>query len=359
MSVPSTPPSHAMMFFGSTMPEIYLDQIDPTSVALTQNMELSVEQTSSLLKYALLKVERENIEKVPSPAHKFCRHRGACSASAWRGFLKGATVGLGVKCSMSVLSALIFGKIFRKCQIFRPRAVLRTIVSLDMARFGAFTALFLGGFRGCQCILRRVRRKDDRWNAFVAGWVAGLAIICDVRHRRKSLSIFMLVRSIAFGVQLLVANGRYRRAYGEGRACECSQRESEGISGRMVSLAQDSGVTVRTSEIVALRSASPEDISMYGERAQTNSVLLPGVPTGVYPSSRPSADFISIQSAQNEQSAFDPSTPSKVHFALDLFHGGISGDLLGSFLRNAKHLTARQQTDVPDKWIHVRKFDFY
>eukprot|EP01083_Nonionella_stella_P080774 222091_1 len=208
MSVPSTPPSHAMMFFGSTMPEIYLDQIDPTSVALTQNMELSVEQTSSLLKYALLKVERENIEKVPSPAHKFCRHRGACSASAWRGFLKGATVGLGVKCSMSVLSALIFGKIFRKCQIFRPRAVLRTIVSLDMARFGAFTALFLGGFRGCQCILRRVRRKDDRWNAFVAGWVAGLAIICDVRHRRKSLSIFMLVRSIAFGVQLLVANGR-------------------------------------------------------------------------------------------------------------------------------------------------------
>eukprot|EP01083_Nonionella_stella_P277206 942386_1 len=269
-----------------------------------------------------------------------------------------------------------------------------------MARFGAFTALFLGGFRGCQCILRRVRRKDDRWNAFVAGWVAGLAIICDVRHRRKSLSIFMLVRSIAFGVQLLVANGRlpkvphvvpllfslgsmevmyawamhpesistsfHRWISHKGGidarmvrgACECSQREPERISGRMVSLAQDSGVTVRTSEIVALRSASPEDVSMYCERAQTNSVLLPGVPTGVYPSSRPSADFVSIQSAQNE-SAVDPSTPSKVHFALDLFHGGLSGDLLGSFLRNAKYLTARQQTDVPDKWIHVRKFDFY
>eukprot|EP01083_Nonionella_stella_P094343 264638_1 len=135
-------------------------------------------------------------------ATRFCRHRGSCLESAWHGFVKSAAVGLSMKCGVTILYGLFFGKIFRD-----PRAVILELMSLDTARFGVFTALYLGGFRGCQCLLRRIRRRDDQWNAFVAGWLAGLSILCDVRNRRKTISIFITMRSIAFGSQLLVSKG--------------------------------------------------------------------------------------------------------------------------------------------------------
>jgi len=74
--------------------------------------------------------------------------------------------------------------------------LLKTIFGMDSFRFGLFLAFFSGGFRAIQCLLRKHRQKEDRWNAFVAGSLSSLAILLEVESRRRTWTVYLLPRAL-------------------------------------------------------------------------------------------------------------------------------------------------------------------
>jgi len=63
----------------------------------------------------------------------------------------------------------------------------------DNLRFALFLALMCATYKAVLCFMRRVM-KDDRLNAPVAGFFAGLFVMLDVKKRRELLTVLILAR---------------------------------------------------------------------------------------------------------------------------------------------------------------------
>ncbi len=53
------------------------------------------------------------------------------------------------------------------------------MIGSDNIRFGLFWGVFVGGYKGLLCLLRRIRQKEDDWNSFIAAFVASASLLID------------------------------------------------------------------------------------------------------------------------------------------------------------------------------------
>lgn len=67
--------------------------------------------------------------------------------------------------------------------------------NLDTVRFSLFAAFLNALYKGILCILRRIC-KDDRKNAFIAGFLSALSMAMDDKSRRKALALIIFARSL-------------------------------------------------------------------------------------------------------------------------------------------------------------------
>ncbi|KAG0174947.1 hypothetical protein DFQ28_003628 [Apophysomyces sp. BC1034] len=125
---------------------------------------------------------------------RLCKHEGkTCTQNCTRGFVKAFVVAFSVKYLIAILPPLLTGKVFK-----RP-GILKQMVDRDTACFALFLSTFLSSYKGILCGLRRLNSKDDRLNAFVAGSIAGSALILDRdKRRRQSIMLYLLTRSLQF-----------------------------------------------------------------------------------------------------------------------------------------------------------------
>ncbi|KAF7731948.1 hypothetical protein EC973_007779 [Apophysomyces ossiformis] len=125
---------------------------------------------------------------------RLCKHGGkTCAQNCTRGFVKAFVAAFSVKYLVAVLPLLLTGKVFK-----RP-SLLKRMAGRDTFFFALFLSTFLSSYKGILCSLRRLRQTDDRLNAFLAGTVAGLALILDRnKRRRQSLMLYLFTRSLQF-----------------------------------------------------------------------------------------------------------------------------------------------------------------
>ena len=62
-------------------------------------------------------------------------------------------------------------------------------------RFSLFLACFNAAYKALICLFRRIS-KNERLNAAIAGFMAGLTIIMDSKDRRMFITVMMLARAI-------------------------------------------------------------------------------------------------------------------------------------------------------------------
>jgi len=94
----------------------------------------------------------------------------SCLENIVRGFVKPFITFFGIKALISLIKAIIQ---YKKQLILNPLLLIKAIVNVDNIKFGSFfgslTALLKVGI-----VLGRVlRKKDDGWNAFLGGLIAG------------------------------------------------------------------------------------------------------------------------------------------------------------------------------------------
>ena len=75
--------------------------------------------------------------------------------------------------------------------------------NIDNLRFALFLAFMCATYKAVLCIFRRIV-KDDRINAPIAGFFAGLFILLDTKKRREFLMVLMLARMSDTACKLIV-----------------------------------------------------------------------------------------------------------------------------------------------------------
>jgi len=140
-----------------------------------------------------------------------CQHRsGSCTNNALRSFAKVFLLAFGAKISVSVaLRILRFMFSWKKTRIETPsnaqklsKELFLSKDLLDAVQFGLFLSTLAFSFNSILCVLRTVRKKEDGWNAGIAGGISGLSIFLQPKESRTDLSIYLFVQAIANIVRL-------------------------------------------------------------------------------------------------------------------------------------------------------------
>jgi Tim17/Tim22/Tim23/Pmp24 family len=105
--------------------------------------------------------------------------------------LKGFWVGLALKGGISAISGLLFRRLYN-----RPLQLLSETFGVDTWRFSLFLAVFNSSYKAVQCFLRRLRQKDDKYNSWIAGLLAGTSILIDDGGRRSTIALWILSRAL-------------------------------------------------------------------------------------------------------------------------------------------------------------------
>lgn len=132
----------------------------------------------------------------------FCQHDDrSCFIHSLKAFAKNAAVGYCFKLGISILSALI-----RKQKGIKD--VLRGLIEKETFNFGLFLGMVCLLSKFSLCSLRRIREKDDKYNAIIAGALSSLAVFIHRSNSiRKILAMYLFARSIDSLVKTLDSNG--------------------------------------------------------------------------------------------------------------------------------------------------------
>ena len=71
----------------------------------------------------------------------------------------------------------------------------------DSSRFGLFLMCLNSLYKIILCLMRRFVTHNDKVNAPIAGFFAALTCIFEVKSRRQLLTVLMMSRAIAMGIQ--------------------------------------------------------------------------------------------------------------------------------------------------------------
>ncbi|KAL4232754.1 hypothetical protein ACF0H5_007442 [Mactra antiquata] len=104
------------------------------------------------------------------PKHTLCCHNHSCISHTLQGSIRMFTIGYSIQAVIKLISSLTY-------IMKRPRTVINALTHKNNREFGAFLATLVGLFRGINCILRRIRNKDDAIHGAVAGFCAGWSML--------------------------------------------------------------------------------------------------------------------------------------------------------------------------------------
>jgi len=90
--------------------------------------------------------------------------------------------------------AMLFGFLGRRK---KPVDVVKEAFSADTFRFATFFALYSGILRGVNAQACNSRKRNDRWNAAIAGLIASVTLLVDDKERRQLVSIYVFVRAMS------------------------------------------------------------------------------------------------------------------------------------------------------------------
>jgi hypothetical protein len=85
-------------------------------------------------------------------------------------------MGYGLRAVLALIANVILSNKKRSSLSLLLRSIFFSVFSRVPFRFGLFLAGYIGGFKGVQCMMRRVRQQDDGWNSAIAGAVAGSSL---------------------------------------------------------------------------------------------------------------------------------------------------------------------------------------
>ncbi|CAG8471157.1 13644_t:CDS:2 [Dentiscutata erythropus] len=123
------------------------------------------------------------------------------------GGLRSYLIAHGIRGGVNFLLNLL--TLFRKRKGTIVRAITRGFFGPDAIRFGVAFGGFSFLWKLINNSLRYIRKKDDKWNAFVAGSIAGISVVAEKRERRIAIAQQMFVRAI----QALYKSGRTREYF--------------------------------------------------------------------------------------------------------------------------------------------------
>ncbi|KNE70699.1 hypothetical protein AMAG_15454 [Allomyces macrogynus ATCC 38327] len=151
-----------------------------------------------------------------------CRHQGTCVQNATRGWLRSLAVAYGVKWLVGTLPSILMGKVFQK------PSLLKREFNGDTLRFALFVSTFISSYKSLFCaaryalaaLRRRVTTEADetadeaagvrlrKWAAFIAGALAGMAILIDNNPtRRTAICLYLLTRAGEFLAKFYFVRG--------------------------------------------------------------------------------------------------------------------------------------------------------
>jgi hypothetical protein len=134
---------------------------------------------------------------------RLCKHKDECWLNALKGGAKAFLQGFGLKAALHLLFNVLVKRGYRN-----PAKSLALIFSVDSLRFAGFLSLLSLIYRGSLCALRRLRGKEDGWNAFLAGGLAGLSVMVENKDRQENWSLYLFAR-----VFDIVLRGMAKRGY--------------------------------------------------------------------------------------------------------------------------------------------------
>jgi hypothetical protein len=183
---------------------------DRETETLISSFQSLHEKLKSLSNRNLVKLAQEAERvKYQKYGNKACQHEGkTCFQNASRGFIKAFSVGYALKYGLELVPLLLTGRLFRRL------SVLREIGGWDTTGFALFLGVFLGSYKALLCTLRRLRPHDtaDGLNSFLAGCVAGLALLLERnKTRRLAIALYLSTRSMQFACVWLVKKWRELR----------------------------------------------------------------------------------------------------------------------------------------------------
>ncbi|CAG8482769.1 9018_t:CDS:2 [Cetraspora pellucida] len=148
--------------------------------------------------------DREDIRKIvlqkPSSPKAIVLH-------AIMGSLGSYLIAYGIRGGVNFLLNLL--AVYRKRKGTIVRAFTRGFFGIDALRFGAAFGSFSFLWKLINNGLRYIRKKDDKWNSFIAGSIAGISLIVEKQERRIMITQQMFVRA----VQALYKSGRTREYF--------------------------------------------------------------------------------------------------------------------------------------------------
>lgn len=118
--------------------------------------------------------------------------------------LTGLVKGFGIAFAGKVLVGLIFALMGKRKNL---GDTLRDVFSKDTVRFASFYSAWNGSFRLINALLFKFRGKDDRLNAAMAGFAAGMTLLADDEQRRRSIAIYVFVRAVSVLIKGLSREG--------------------------------------------------------------------------------------------------------------------------------------------------------
>lgn len=84
---------------------------------------------------------------------------------------------------------------------------IKQIFTFDTVLFGMFTGGLIGLYRILFCKLKAIRKKDDKWNCLLAGFISSFIILIDrSKGRRVTVAVYALARSVEALVKIFASN---------------------------------------------------------------------------------------------------------------------------------------------------------
>ena len=131
-----------------------------------------------------------NLAHKPHGRTSFCKHRGACVHNCLSSLLRSFAVSYALKYSLGFFPAVLTGR------AFRTPSILYRIAGRDALSFAMFMSVFISAYKGLLCALRHMRNRNDVFNPFIAGSLAGLSILLDRnKTRRVMIALYLSTRT--------------------------------------------------------------------------------------------------------------------------------------------------------------------
>ena len=131
-----------------------------------------------------------------------CKHNFSCFENTLRGWYRSFIIAFAIKLLfmhlpkiLNPLKLIPNKKSFSDINSFIALLGNMMRKNLDAVRFALFAAFLNALYKAILCIMRR-SCKDDRKNAFVAGFLSALSMAIDDKDRRKQIALIVFARSL-------------------------------------------------------------------------------------------------------------------------------------------------------------------